>query len=828
MSIRSRIGTAVASLLGLLLIAPAFGADDERLAILPRSIILDGPRASQAILVERIDAQGLAIGEQRDGVRFAVSNPNIARVTDQGEVAPVSDGETTLIATLGDRSVSASIRVSGTGSSEPWSFRNHVLPVMTKAGCNQGSCHGAAAGKNGFRLTLRGYAPEIDYDSMTRQATARRIVKTAPAESLMLLKATGAVEHGGGARFAPDSTDYRVIAEWIGQGMPGPSEADARIDRVEAFPGAVRLAPGETQQVLVRATYSDGRSADVTRWARFGTTDETVATVDESGRLTVVGHGEGAITVGFDGRVDLTTVTVPYDRAIDPDVFASSSRLNSIDTINLEKLQSLNIPPSPPADDATFLRRAYLDATGTLPGVDEVDSFLSDDDPGKRTKLVDRLLNSEAFVDYWAYKWSDLLLVSSRNLPKPAMWSFSRFIRDSVAANTPWDEFARQILTAKGSTLDNGAGNYFVIHRDPIELTENASMAFLGLAMTCARCHNHPLEKWTQDQYYGLANLFGRVKLKDGDRGEAAGDVEVIPASEGEILHPRIGSPMSPQPLDAEALAIDAPGDRREALADWLESPENPYFAPAIVNRVWANFFGRGLVDPEDDLRATNPPSDRALMNWLVEDFRDHGHDVRHLIRTIMTSAAYQRSSAPEPGNGGDAKFLSRYVPRRLPAEVLIDAIASATEVPTAFPGYPAGWRSVQLPDVDVASTFLDAFGRPERNDTCSCERSDEPSLAQALHLANGDTLNEKLRDDSSSAAIAASSGDSFEVILDRLFKTALSRSPTEAERSRILPALEDAVAGAESEEERAALRRQAIEDLYWATLTGNEFLFNH
>ncbi|WP_152053407.1 DUF1553 domain-containing protein [Tautonia marina] len=825
MSNPRRFGTALASI--LVCCVTTAGADDA-VTLVPSTLTLDGPKASQRVIVERWNAHGVAIGEPTEAVSFAISNPNIATVSADGTVVPVADGVTTLTASLGDQTISAPVQVRNAGRDEPWSFRNHVLPVLTKAGCNQGSCHGAAAGKNGLRLTLRGYGPEVDYDTLTRQALARRINKTAPAESLLLLKATGVIEHGGGPRFAPDSLDYRIIAEWIGAGMPAPSEEDARIDRVEVMPSAVTLEPGQSQQVLVRAVSEDGRIADVTRWAKFGTTDETVATVDDSGRLTVVGHGEGAITVWFDSQVDLATVTVPYDRAIDRELFASAPRFNDIDTINLEKLQSLNIPPSPLSDDATFLRRAFLDTTGTLPEVAEVEAFLADDDPEKRAKLIDRLLNSEEFVDYWSYKWSDLLLVSSRNLPKPAMWSFYRFIRESVAENRPWDEFAREILTAKGSTLDNGAGNYFVIHRDPIELTENASMAFLGLAMTCARCHNHPLEKWTQDQYYGFANLFGRVKLKDGDRGAAQGDVEIIPASEGEILHPRRGIAMAPQPLDAQAMPLESPGDRREALADWLESPENPYFAAAVVNRVWANFFGRGLVDPEDDLRSTNPPSDRALMDWIVEDFRVHGYDVRHLIRTIMTSAAYQRSATPVPGNEGDTKFLSRYVPRRLPAEVLIDLMASVTEVPTPFPGYPTGWRSVQLPDVQVASTFLDAFGRPERNDTCSCERSSEPSLAQALHLANGDTLNEKLRSENSAVARAVASGESFAVLLDGLFKAALSRPPTEAEASRILPALEAAVAEAETEEERAALKRQVIEDLYWATLTGNEFLFNH
>ncbi len=812
----------------LFLVTVASIANAGELSLLPSRVTLESTRASQRFIVgEKTDA-GVVVADRSEAAQFTISNPNIAQVSEDGIVTPVADGVTTLQATYNGMTSSALIKVRSQNQSEPWTFRNHVLPVLTKAGCNQGSCHGAAAGKNGFRLTLRGYGPEVDYDVLTRQAKARRIIKTRPQESLMLLKATAAVEHGGGIRFGTDSLEYQIIAEWIGAGMPAPSPSDARIERVEAFPQLLELEPGATQQILVQATYSDGSNADVTRWAKFGTTDETVATVSDSGKLTVVGSGEGAITVWFDSLVDLATVTVPYPQEVESALFAKAVRYNEIDNLNLDKLESLRIPPSPICDDATFLRRAYLDLTGSLPSVPTVDAFLNDSDPEKRSKLVDRLLDSEKYVDYWSYKWSDLFLVSSKNLAKPVMWSFYRFIRASVSENRPWDEFAREILTAKGNSLENGPANYFAIHRDPIELAENASMAFLGLSLTCARCHNHPMEKWTQDEYYGFANLFGRVKLKDGDQG--LGDVAVIPASTGEIIHPRRGVPMPPKPLDAAPIPLDETGDRREVLADWMKSPENPYFSAAIVNRVWANFFGRGLVDPEDDLRATNPPSDRDLMDWLVADFRENHFDVQHLIRTIMNSAAYQRSSVPVPGNTNDSKFLSHYTPKRLPAEVLLDAISTVTGVSSSFSGYPEDWRALQLPDVQVSNNFLDSFGRPVRNDTCSCERSEEPSLAQALQLANGSTLNEKLRDESGSVAAIAKSDRPFEEVLDHLFKAALSRGPTESEMSRLLGLLDSSIADAapSSEDERGKARRAAIEDVYWAILTGNEFLFNH
>jgi hypothetical protein len=778
----------------------------------------------QRLVVERVEG-GAFVGDETAGAVFESSNPAVAVVEADGTVRAVGDGLATITARVGERVARTVATVRGSAGQPAWSFRNHVLPVLTRTGCNMGACHGAGAGKNGFRLTLRGYAPEVDYDTITRQATGRRIRKTRPHESLLLLKATGAVPHGGGARFAADSLEYRAIAGWIAAGLPGPAEDDPRVVSVEAFPSAVSLQPGHEQQVIVRATYSDGRVADVTRWAKFESTDVGVAKIDEHGRVRVEGHGEAAVSVWFDSLVALARVSSKYPGEVPEAVFAAAPVHNRIDALNLAKLRALVIPPSPPADDATFLRRAYLDATGTLPPPAEVDAFLADGDPDRRAKLVERLLASEAYVDYWTYKWSDLLLVSSRNLPRPAMWAFHRFIRESVAENRPWDEFARRIVTARGNTLEEGAGNYFVIHRDPIELAENASVAFLGLALTCARCHNHPLEKWTQDQYYGFANLFGRVKLKDGDTD---GAVEVVPATEGDVLHPRRNRAMAPQPLDGLATAVDDPGDRRERLADWLEAPENPYFARAVVNRVWANFLGRGLVDPEDDLRATNPPSDPALMAWLVADFREHGFDVKHLARTIMNSAVYQRSSVPVAGNEQDEKFLSHYRVKRLPAEVLLDAISRVSGVADAFDGYPTGWRALQLPDSEAASGFLEAFGRPARESTCSCERSDEPALAQALHLANGGTLNEKLRKDQGAVARLAASGEAFGPIVEQLFRTALGRPPTSEESGRIVPVLEASVAGLEQPEERVAARRQAIEDLYWATLAGPEFLFNH
>lgn len=811
---------------GLVLVLGALGVEAEArgadLAILPAAITLDGSNAAQRVLVEETEG-AVPIADATAKAQFKIDKPNVAKICPDGTITPLGNGKATLTATLGSQTARATITVKNGARPTVWSFRNHVLPVLTRAGCNSGACHGAAAGKGGLKLSLRGYAPEVDYNVLTRQALGRRIVKTAPAESLFLLKPTGFIEHGGGIRIEPDSPDYRILAEWIGAGLPPPRDDDPALVKIQAFPSAARLRPGRLQQVVVQATYANGRVEDVTRWAKFGSTDESVAAVDENGLVKIQGHGEAAVTVWFNNLVDLTTVTARYPTNLDPKRFTQAPRNNPIDDLNLTKLESLGIPPSGPCDDATFLRRAYLDATGTLPPESAFTRFVASDDPNKREKLVDQLLNSPEYLDYWTYKWSDVLLVSSKKLPAPAMWSFARWVRRAVAENLPWDEFARRILTATGSTLRNGAGNYFVLHRDPIDLTESTSVAFLGMSLTCARCHNHPMEKWTQDQYYGMANLFSRVKLKDG---ETPGDVEVVAVTEGEVLHPRKGVAMPPQPLDGAVVPADSRADRRATFAAWLALPENPYFDRAIVTRVWKNFLGRGLIDPEDDLRATNPPSDPALLDWLVKDFRAHKRDLKHLMRRIMTSAVYARSSVPIPGNEADQRFLSHYPVKRLPAEVLLDAIARVTEIPTPFSGFPAGWRSLQLPDVNVANTFLESFGRPEREAVCSCERSSDPSMAQALHLANGPTLNEKLRDDQGAPARLAASGASDDNVLETLFIQALSRKPTASERARLLPTLVEAPAN--PKDPRNTARRQAIEDLYWAVLTNEEFLFNH
>ncbi len=793
--------------------------------LLPADVTLTGPHASQRLIFVSEDG-GHAAADRSPDAKFTSSKPGVATVDERGVVRPVGDGEAVITATHGDAQATARVKVVRAKQATPFSFTNDVIPLLTKAGCNSGACHGALAGKGGLKLSLRGYDPDADHFVLTRQALGRRIDRQEPAKSLVLLKPTTAVTHGGGLRVEVDSDDYRLLADWIASGAPGPRADEPRLERIEVFPAEAILKPKARLQVLVRARYSDGHTQDVTHAAKFNSTEELVAAVDGEGRVRVTGHGEAAVTVWYANRVAVAHVAVPLPGSLDPKVFADAARTNYIDDLVLKKLEALHIPPSPPCTDAEFIRRAFLDAAGTLPTPDDVRKFVADPAKDKRARLVDDLLKRPEFVDYWAYKWSDLLLVSTRKLPQQAVWAFHQYVRQAVADNVPWDHFARGILTARGSDLDDGAAGYFVIHKDVSDLTEATAVTFLGMSVTCCRCHNHPLEKWTQDQYWSLANLFSRVALKNGDRG---GEVIVQELPFGDVAHPRRGVAMPPAPLDGNPLPTDSTADRRAYFADWLTSPNNPYFARALVNRVWRNFLGRGLVEAEDDLRQTNPPTNEELFAALEKDFIAHKYDVCSLVRTIMTSATYQRSSRPLPGNETDDRFYSHYLIRRLPAEVILDAYSQVTGVSTPFDevalgstggtakttSYPAGTRALQLPDTLVVSRFLDSFGRPERVATCSCERQEDSSVRQALHLNNGKTLNDKLRARDSRVARWLNEKVGNEEAVKRLYLLALCREPTAEELKKFTGLM------AQGE------RQEVLEDLFWAVLTGREFLFN-
>ena len=729
------------------------------------------------------------------------------------------------LALLAPRSV-LSEQIRGPAPEQP-TFRNHVQPILAKFGCSGGACHGALAGKGGFKLSLRGYDTEGDYFAITRQARGRRIELDDPGRSLILTKPTGAVPHKGGVRFDVGSEEYRLLSDWIAAGADPPRDNDPLIENLEVQPVRTVLKHGEDQQMTVLAHFSDRHAENVTRWAKYASTNESVALVDDMGRVTVVGQGEGAITAWYLSRIVVATITVPHANEIPKERFANAARGNFIDEIVLDKLKQLRLAPSPQASDEEFIRRAHIDTLGVLPLADRTRTFLADERPDKRDRLIDELLARNEFVDYWTYKWSDMLLLNSDLLSPDALQTYYGWIRNNVRANTPWDKFARQIVVASGSTHENGATNFYTVHDDPQEMTENICVAFMGLNINCARCHNHPLEKWTNNQYYAMANLFARVRAK-GDRNLRT----VYVTNRGDLIQPLTGRPQPPASLDGSVVPIESTEDRRLHLADWLTSHQNPYFSRAITNRVWQNFFGVGLVEPVDDLRTSNPASNEQLLDTAASYLVIHNYDLKALMRAILQSETYQRSSHPLRENSGDQRFYSRYYPRRMMAEVILDTLSQVTGVPTEFKevqlrgdvrkkidDYPLGTRALQLRDSAVFSYFLRTFGRNERQVTCECERTDDASMVQVLHLSNGDTLNGKLQAKDNRIDMMVAAGLSNKQIIEETYLIALSRLPSAVERQQLGGILD----GLEDRE-----RRIGIEDFFWGILSSREFLFNH
>ncbi len=637
-------------------------------------------------------------------------------------------------------------------------------------------------------------------------------------------------------RLNENSADYRLLADWIAAGAQGPKDEDAKLESIEVLPKAIELSKEDRQQLIVRAKYSDGRIEDVTHWAKFNSANEAVARVDENGQVQVIGNGKGAVVAWFASRVSISSVVVPYPNTINETAYQDFKPRNLIDEALLAEWKALRLAPSARCDDATFLRRAYLDTTGTLPTAAQVKAFLGDTRSDRRDRVIEELLSSEAFVDFWSYKWSDLLLVNGTLLRPEAVASFYKWIRKNVEQNTPWDEFCRQIVLARGESMVDGATNFYAIHQDPESLTENTCQAFMGLSIGCAKCHNHPLEKWTNDQYYSMANLYARVRAKGwgGDSRNGDGQRTLVVLERGDLIQPSRGKPQPPAALDSEPIDIDSTGDRREALASWLTSPENTYFSRAIVNRIWANYMGVGLVESVDDLRVSNPASSERLLSELAQFTIDNRYDLKAVMRLILQSQAYQRSTEPIPGNVEDNRFYCRYYPRRMMAEVLHDAIVSVTGVPTKFteiefPGadrtptkdYPEGTRSLELQDSAVANYFLKTFGRHQRRITCDCERSDQPTVIQVLHLNNGTTINDKLSDPKSIISSWVQENLPLEDIIDQAYLAALSRFPSADERRNLLML----VAAADQE---GIARRESYEDMLWSLMTSREFLFSH
>ncbi len=702
------------------------------------------------------------------------------------------------------------------GADNPVTFLRDIAPILNKAGCTSGTCHGAAKGKNGFKLSLRGYDPQFDYESLLYDLSGRRFNRAEPGKSLMLAKPAQEVAHGGGQRFEKDSAYYKLIYTWISQGVPfGDPNKDTVAD-LQVEPSEILMPkPGEALTAKVIARFKDGQTRDVTREAVIESNMPDIAKVSASAEVQGERIGEATLLVRYQGKFSALPVTV-----LNPKpgfVWSARSQYNYIDQKIDAKLQRLKIQPSPVVDDATFLRRVSLDLTGQIPTPQSVQAFLADQTPSrlKRSKIIDGLIASPAYTDHWTVKWGDLLQSSRKYLGDKGVYEFREWIRDSIAANKPYDKMVRELLTARGSSYDNPAANYFRVTRDAKPTMEKTTQVFLGVRMVCTQCHDHPFERWTQNQYYQMAAFFSAVGLRAGY--EVGEEIIFDQRSGYEMKHPKDGHVVQPVFLVANAEAIPVPGDerRRDALAQWITSRDNPFFAKAIANRIWSYFFNKGIIDPVDDIRASNPPSNPALLDALTKDVVDHNFDLQYLMRTIANSRTYQASIEVNEWNAGDRDNFSHAFPRRLAAEELMDAVSSAAGVRPNFPEAPEDTSASQLVDPHIgAEGFLDVFGRPLRESACECERRTDFSLPQALNLVNGGTISDAVADPKGRIAQLVLSGKSDAGIVDDLYLASLGRLPSAEDRARGVRYL------------TGGARAGRAQDLLWALLNSKPFLY--
>lgn len=714
-------------------------------------------------------------------------------------------------------------------SVHPVYFLTDVVPLLTKLGCNGGGCHGKATGQNGFRLSLLGYEPDFDYEAILNEARGRRISTASPRHSLLLLKSTGAVPHGGGRRLSANSDEYQTLCRWIEQGALPASPNDPVLERITTNPGE-RVFDSATRQVGLRVVghFSDGTTRDVTRQAVYQTNDPDVAEVTEAGVIQVKNRtGLFGVMVRYCDQLGVFHGTVPsLGHAVALDEWERQNASSFVDKLLAAQWRRLNIAPSPFTTDADFLRRASLDICGTLPTPAEVEAYVGDERTDKRARLVDRLLERPEYASYFALKWADILRNRGRGYgtskQRAGSALFAGWIRDSVAANLPYDQFAAAILTATGSQETNPPAVWYRSVRTTQDYVESVAQGFLGVRIQCAQCHHHPAERWGQEDYYGLAAVFARIGRKGGFAdAEVPTNETIYLADEGHVDHPRTGKIVPPRPLGGPDFSLGRYDDPRRKLAQWMTAPDNPYFARTMANRIWGHFFGRGIIHPIDDARSTNPPSNPELLDALAADFRDSGFDVKHLIRRVCTSSAYALSAIPDESNRDDIQSFARYYPKRMPAEVVLDALGQVLEAPTLFPNvagtFPLGTRAIDLPDEAVPSHFLDVFGRPARNSACECERVVAPALGQTLELVSSNEIHQKLTAAGAYVDKLLTSGRTPAENVNDIFIRVFARPPRPNER-------EIAVKFLASQKDQ----REGYRSLLWALLATNEFLFNH
>lgn len=780
------------------------------LSILPAVITLDGARDQERFVVLRSGPNGVT-HDVTAAAKLSFTRPGIARLLPAGRLQGVADGETELVARAGGLAARIPVRVRDVSQRTRPSFRNDVIPVLTRAGCNQGSCHGAAAGKNGFRLSLFGYDPAHDHRALTRELRGRRLELAEPEASLMLLKPTRKVPHKGGKRLEPGGSMYETLRAWIAAGAPDDPADAPRLQGIEIFPDEALLAgEGARLQVVVRGRYSDGTDRDVTDLALWSASNEAAAGVDAHGVVTAKGSGESYVMARYGSFAVVSQILVIPNEA--PFTWPEDAvARNYIDEAIHRKLRRMRIAPAGVCDDATFLRRAYLDILGVLPQPEETRRFLADRRPDKRARLVDALLERPEFAMVQAMQWSEALRIESRRLERKGMVLYTEFLREAFQSRRPFDQVVRELLTAQGSNFSNPAVNFYMVERQPQQTAEMVAQVFLGVRIQCAQCHNHPFERWTMDDYYGFAAFFAQVGRK---RGELPYETIVYHRGNGEVRNRRNGRVAAPRFLGGGEPRIERGKDRRAVLAAWLTDAENPWFAANVANRVFARFFGRGLVDPPDDVRVSNPPSHPRLHRLLGAKLVEYGYDVARLVRDLCASRTYQLRAHPDPL--AQRSFAGAAV-RRLSAEQLLDAIAHVTGVPEKYPGLPLGARATQVADGDPRKRFLDLFGRPRRTSSCTCERRSEPTLGQVLHLINGATIQAKLRSEGGRLRRLLRAGAGPEAILEELYLAAYCRYPKPEEKARLLAVVE-----------KGGGKPEVWEDIFWAVLNSREFVFQH
>ena len=800
----------------LLSLAVSIGLADRSFAqavrVYPPDINLETARDRQGFVVQLTQPDGLTRDvTARAQVVFA--NPALAKL-DGFAVVPVADGQTEMTVTAAGQSVKVPVKVTQATADRPVSFKRDVMPVFMRAGCNQGGCHGAARGKDGFRLSLFGFDPDGDHHRLTRELNGRRVNLAVPTDSLLLEKAAGQVPHTGGQKIKPGDQYYRDIVRWLEADAPNDPADVPKPTGIEVYPpGGVLDGKGETQRLVVRAKYSDGTDRDVTSLALFLTNNETAAKIapDGDGTVSAGERGEAFVMARFHTyTIGVPFVTLPKGLQFN---WPNPPENNYIDTLVHAKLKKLRVEPSGTCTDDVFVRRVYLDIVGLLPTPDEYARFMVSQLPNKRELLVDELLDRKEFAELWVLKWAELLQIRSNNDVSPkAMLQYYGWLQDKIAKNVPTDEWVRELLGANGGTFKNPPTNYYQLERDILKVTENVAQVFMGMRVQCAQCHNHPFDRWTMDDYYGLAAFFSQIGRKGADDPR---ELVVFNAGGGEVNHPVGGRQMKPKFLGGAEPDV-AGKDRRVVLANWLASPDNPFFAKNLSNIVWNHFFGMGIIHEVDDVRISNPASNQELLDELGKRFTAYRYDFKKLVKDICTSRAYQRNTQPTKSNEGDTRNFARGPIRRIRAETMLDIVSQATDAKNKFPGLPQGARAVQIADGTVSTYFLTTFGRPTRETVCSCEVRLEPTLSQSLHLMNGDTVAAKISQGNLIGKMLAEKKPPAYVV-EYLYMRCLSRPPRAEEVQKLLAAVE-----------ANPNKQQALEDVFWAVLNSREFMFNH